>query len=323
MTATHAGGDDEDAAGHGTTVVQMVVALALGAALAYATASVLQHAVASAAPVDDRLRPTLLLYLVRRPLWLVGVVADIAGFALQAAALGLGQLVLVQPLLVSGILMALPLGAARVGRALTWREWRDALALATSLVVFLLVSSPKGGREDASGTAWAVALGVIAVGAGVAIAAGSRWPHRKAVFFGGAAGMVYAWTAALTKTTMGVLREGIEPALLSWPPYALAIAGIAGMILAQSSFQAGTLSQSLPALTIVDPVVSAILGIAMFGEQLRGGLPLIVEGAAVLGMLASASSLSRSPLIGPGEAAHDAIIHNDDEKRMKDPDQRR
>ena len=56
--------------------------------------------------------------LARQPLWWAGSAADVAGYAAQAAALGLGSLLLVQPLLVTSLLFALPLGARWSGRTL-------------------------------------------------------------------------------------------------------------------------------------------------------------------------------------------------------------
>ena len=62
------------------------------------------------------MRPGLLWRLIQRPMWLLGTLADWSGFGLQAIALGLGSLIVVQPLLCTGLLFALPLGAAWQGR---------------------------------------------------------------------------------------------------------------------------------------------------------------------------------------------------------------
>src|SRR4029077_8811446 len=80
-------------------------------ALLYAVAAVTQQRAAYAAPLEYSLRLSLLLNLLRRPLWLLGLCCDVGAFLLQFWALDHGALVLVQPLLVSGLLFALPLGA--------------------------------------------------------------------------------------------------------------------------------------------------------------------------------------------------------------------
>ena len=279
----------------------MVVVLALGSALAYALASVAQHAAATSAPESYELRPGLLVHLAQRRLWLGGIAADIAGFLLQAAALERGELVLVQPLLVSGILMALPLGAARLGRRMTTSEWGQAAALAFALATFLVVAAPEEGRDTASGRAWVMTGLLVGVATVVLVGVGQVRVRHRASLYGCAAAVVYAWTAALLKTTTGTLGGGVVSMLLSWPVYALAVAGLAGMLLAQSAFQAGPLRASLPALTVIDPVVSACFGVVLFGERVHtGSLAGPVEAAAAVVMCVAAVGLSRSPLVGAG-----------------------
>lgn len=77
------------------------VLFALLAAASNALASVLQRRAARSAPEEFAFRPALLWSLIRRPVWLGGIGALIAGFLLQASALANGGLALVQPLLVA------------------------------------------------------------------------------------------------------------------------------------------------------------------------------------------------------------------------------
>lgn len=94
----------------------LAVVVALGAALCYGLASALQQHAAARQPIAHSLRMGLLTRLVRQPLWLAGGAADLAGFALQFAALSLGALVVVQPILVLSLVFALPI-SARLGAA--------------------------------------------------------------------------------------------------------------------------------------------------------------------------------------------------------------
>jgi len=87
----------------------IAIVLAVSAGFAYALASVLQQRAASEAAPELSLRPGLLLALVKRPLWVFGTLVDGAAYALEAASLGFGSIIVVQPLLVSGLLWALPL----------------------------------------------------------------------------------------------------------------------------------------------------------------------------------------------------------------------
>ena len=63
----------------------------------------------------------ILLDLVRQPLWLAAIGANIVGFALQVVALALGSLAVVQPLLVCDLVFAVLIArwlAARRGEPL-------------------------------------------------------------------------------------------------------------------------------------------------------------------------------------------------------------
>lgn len=117
----------------------MAILFALLSALAYAAASVLQQRVAREVPEEHALRLGLLWRLIRRPMWLAGTAADWLGFGFQTAALGLGTLLLVQPLLCTGLLFALPLAAAWARRRLSRNDWFAAVALTAGLAVFLRV----------------------------------------------------------------------------------------------------------------------------------------------------------------------------------------
>lgn len=295
----------------------MVVAFALGSALLYALASVLQQRAAEAAPTERSLRPGLLLHLAARPLWVAGVAADVAAYGLQFLALRRGSLVVVQLLLISGLLFALPLGAA-IARPRRWlgrREWLAASAVVGGLSLFLGVSAPAVGRPETSGTAWAVILAATLGGALLLIAAGGPGGRasaasggrdapspqsgaRRSALLAAAAGVLYGLTAALTKATSHLLSGGLAHAAGRWEPWALIACGLIGMVVAQSAFQAGPLAASLPMLTIVDPLVSVAIGALGFGETLaRHPGDVVLEAMGLVVLSIGVIVLSRSPLV--------------------------
>jgi drug/metabolite transporter (DMT)-like permease len=61
-----------------------------------------------------------------------------------------------------------------------------------------------------------------------------------------------------------------------WPLYALVVTGILGAVLTQAAFNAGPLSASQPALLIVDPLASIVLGVLIFGEHLNATVSALV-----------------------------------------------
>ena len=282
----------------------IAIVLAVSAGFAYALASVLQQRAASEAPPELSLRPGLLLALVRRPLWLVGTVTDAVAYVLEAASLAFGSIIIVQPLLVTGLLWALPLATVGRPERVTRREWVPAIALVVGLAVFVTVGDPHGGRAQASGLAWLLTTLALAVPVALAVvAARGAPPGRRALLLAFAAGCVYGLTAALTKSTLDLLDDGVVELFTHWQPYALVAAGLLGFLLNQSAFQAGHLAASLPAMAVTDPVVGCCIGVTLFGETLgaTGVLAVAATAGAIVVMTVATVSLARSPLVTGGE----------------------
>ena len=280
---------------------------AIGSALMYALASVLQQRGAASQPPESSMRIGLLTRLLRSPGWLLGLGCDVAGYVLQFEALGHGPMVVVQPLLVCGLLFALPLGAAWSGRALSRGDWMAALAVCAGLAVFLTVASPEKGRSDVSSAVWAALLsGTGAVSAVLVLASRNRPPWQRAMQLSGAAGVIYGASAALTVTAAHLLGKGVPELFDHWQPYVLVAAGVGGMLVAQSAFQAGSLDVSLPMMSVVDPVVSILIGALAFDESIAAGPgPVAVEVLALLVMSAGVVVLGRSEAMRAVEAGGD------------------
>ncbi|MHB1930568.1 MAG: DMT family transporter [Acidimicrobiales bacterium] len=271
----------------------LAVAAALGAAFLYAVASVLQHRAALDQPAEQSLRIGLITGLLRRPMWLLGIAADAGGFVLQFTALAAGAIVVVQPLLVLGLLFALPISAWASGRRTRGADHVAALTVCVGLALFLTFANPAPGRAFIGTTAW-VALLVTTCGAAFVLAVAGRGVRNpaKAVLLAASTGVVYGLAAGLTKTTGQLFAQSIPGTFTHWPVYALAAIGLAGLVVGQSSFQAGSLELSLPTMSVVDPVVSVLIGALAFHETLAsspgalaaetGGLLLTTGGVYVL-----------------------------------------
>lgn len=275
----------------------MAIFAALGSALLYGLGSVLQQRSAAQVGADQSLRVSLLARLVRRPQWLGGIACDLGGYALQFAALAAGELVLVQPLLVSSLLFALPLGAAVSHRSLTRREWAGALLVVGGLSSFLVAASPAPGVARASTAAWAVAFPATLVPAGVLVGVASRSTGgARAALLGGAAGISYGLTASLTKGVAGAFGAGLLHGFTSWELYVLVVVGLATLVVGQSAFQAGPLSASLPVASVAEPVVGVLIGAFAYGEALSvGGAARAFEVLGMAGMAAGIFLVTRSP----------------------------
>jgi drug/metabolite transporter (DMT)-like permease len=282
----------------------MAVLFALLAALAYAAASVLQQRAARAVPEENALRPSLLLRLIRRPMWLAGTAADWSGFGLQALALGLGSILVVQPLLCTGLLFALPISAAWEGRRLGRREWVAAAALSAGLAVFLIVGDPTEGKDFASTRAWVTTIALLGPVMVVCVVAAMRTRNTaRAVLLALATAVLYSITAVITKSAVVELGEGLDAFLTSWEPYVGVVTAVIALLLNQSAFQAGELEASLPTLTVVEPIIGSILGVLMLDEQLRATGPLEWSAVVISALVAIAAVVALAHAAARHESA--------------------
>jgi drug/metabolite transporter (DMT)-like permease len=270
------------------------IALALSSALLFALGSVLTQRAGLDAPTDGG--APLLVQMARRPVWLAGIASDSLGFVAQAAALGVGRLAVVQPLLVTSIVFALPLGVRLTGQRVRRGDVVAATLVVLALVAFLLIATPSGGRSEASVKAW-VLTGAVCGGVCAPLVALGRHepPARRAAMLGCATGVLFALAAALTKATVDELHRGIVAVIASWPPYALAVVGYASMTLNQMALNTGALAATVASSTAVDPVASVVLGVVLFDESLSatGAATVIGITAFVVGLIAMAA-LARS-----------------------------
>lgn len=272
----------------------MEIGLALASALLFALGSVLQQKAGFGEPVGAS--SSLLLRMARRPVWLAGIASDSVGFLAQAAALGVGSLAVVQPLLVASVVFALPLGVKLGGQHVHRGDVAAAALVVVALIGFLTIAEPSGGRSEAPLTDWLiVAIACAGVCAPIALL-GRRGPAaRRAALLGSATGVLFALSAALTKAVVDELHSGILHVLVSWELYALAGVGYASMTLNQLALNTGALAAAISTSATLDPVVSVVLGLTLFHESLHAtGLQalgtLIALGAALIGMTVLARS---------------------------------
>ena len=274
----------------------MAPVTALASALTYATAGVLQHRVARQAPTQRGRPLELLAYLITRPVWVAGIVLDTAGVVLHAVALWAGQLAVVQPLLVSGLLFALPVSVLLEGRRPSFTEWCWALVLVTALAGFLLVSSPSVDRLPRTDGRLLLfgLIGTVLTAAVVGVATRSAATGRAALL-GIAGGLANGLTAALLKEVihLGTAGRPLDVAR-SWTLYLLLLVGAGSLAITQQAFQSGPLAASLPNLTMVPPVLAVVLGVLVFHETLRHGpAQLVGEITAFVVMSVAAVQLAR------------------------------
>ncbi len=273
--------------------------LALGAALFIAIGDVIHQR--SAHEVTDEPVSHLGLFsrLLRDRQWWLGSLVAAVGFGLQAAALGLGSVLLVQAILVTSLLFALPVNARATHRRVTRWEWMWAALLAAAVVVIVTVGNPTAGHSRASLETWTAVVAVLGPALVLCVlGAGIVKGPASAVLLGLVSGALWGLFAVLTKGVVDRLDDGLWALLRTPELYVWAVVGIAGTAFQQSSFRAGSLTASLPTMTVAEPVVGSVLGVVVLGEALRPGdagwFTLIV---AVAAMVMATAALAR------GEAA--------------------
>jgi hypothetical protein len=295
--------------------VAIGVSLALGAAAAFGASSVLQFRASWQVPQERAGRPRLLVHLLGVPSWRWSVVLAAVAFACQVAALDQIPLILVQPLLVSGLIWYVLLFAAsghiRPDRLLLVES---ALCL-FGLSAFLLIARPAPGRGQGLDSPWSAVLLLAAVAAavGLCLLAALRLDRRwRPLPLALAAGICYGVTAGLV-SSLTHLHEAPLAVFGQWQIYALIVLGPFGVLLSQNAYQAGPVgAPALAAITVTDPLVAIAVGLFWLDERIETGLLPFLGEVLALGVVAGAVYLlaRRAPHVnarhggkGPPEAA--------------------
>jgi drug/metabolite transporter (DMT)-like permease len=295
--------------------------LAVAAAFVNALTSVLQRIGVEDAPSSTTLRLSLMSYAIRRVIWLVGFALMLVEFALQATALRFGELSVVQPILTTELLFLMLILGVYFRYHIGLHEWLGALIVVVGLGMFFVAADPHGGDRIPTDHQWVVASVIlIAAITGCILAAlrGPRW--WRAAAFGAATAVTAAYSAALTKSVTTLISQGWGHVLTHAQPYLLAITGIGTVFLIQNALHAGPITASRTTMVTLNPLVSIVLGLTLFGDILRRGpFWVVAECVALAVLVGGIVVLARSPLVAgagapdqPGELLGNARQRNRD-----------
>jgi drug/metabolite transporter (DMT)-like permease len=273
---------------------EIAAILAVLAAVFFALAATLWQRASMAAGIEAG-KPQGFARLLTNWVWLLGLGAQILGIVLQAAALDRGRVAIIQPLLVTAVIWAMPLGYFLTNQTITRRHVLGAAVVVAGLAIFASVGDPAGGVDNAPTSDWIAAFLVIgAVCAGLLLFAGRGGLSAKAAVFGTVAGILYGVSATLMKPVVEELHaDGAAAVLESWELWVMAATGIVGFYLQQVSLATGRLVTSVATVSVANPVVSVLLGVLVLQERLDqppawhavvavGGLALALLGAVVV-----------------------------------------
>jgi hypothetical protein len=285
-----------------------VAALALTAAFLFASSAYMQQRAARTIVGADTesLRDAsglkrLFGRLVRSRTWLAGWLTNLAGVGTQAAALKVGSVATVQPLMAAQLLFVLSLASGEERRWPSRRDWLSALAVCAGLVLLLTADASSLSGEPHRNRVFIATVCVISLVVALRQLSRRAFPS---LLVGVAAGLCHALNAVYLKLTVEDLYHGgLLAALLDWPVYALAVTALSGMLLVQIAFASGPLPPAVAAMSVTNPVASFVLGIVAFDAPAPHDSWIVAVSGVLIALgivgLANASSTRRLYLSDP------------------------
>jgi drug/metabolite transporter (DMT)-like permease len=282
--------------------VNILIAILLAGATSslYALSTSLQALEARREPASQALRASLLKRLVRRPLWLAGAAAGVIAWPLQAVALALASVAIVQPALGLGLIVLLVLGVRLLHERIGLREIAGALMITGAIAVI--------GWAAPAHTPGFTRGGHVAVIAALAIAAAFPYVLRSLGRAGGlltsiAAG--FGWAAVGLATAL--IDEGIADrhwlVALAWGA-GVAVASWSSLLAEMTALQTWPATRSIPVVfgieMVLPPALLPLLAHTRPGHVVSFGaaLAFACAGAAILGS-SRAVARAAAPLTEP------------------------
>ncbi|MFJ3638879.1 hypothetical protein ACIPRD_03890 [Streptomyces sp. NPDC090108] len=273
---------------------------ALGAAVCFGTATVLQAMAARAAAATGAAEPgacgpgtsageaALLLRALRQWRYLAGLALDGLGFVFQIAALRSVPIYAVGAALAASLAVTAVVAARLLRVRLSGLEWAAVGVVCAGLAMLGLASGAEG---DLSGPGWLpYAMPVAAAGVLLLGAAGARMSGRaRALLLGLGAGLGFGVVEVAVR-----LIGSLRPAALFTDPalYGLLLGGGAAFLLLTSALQRGSVTTATAGMVIGETIGPAAVGVVWLGDRTREGLAwLAVLGFAVA--VAGALALAR------------------------------
>jgi drug/metabolite transporter (DMT)-like permease len=267
-------------------------ATALASALVLGVSAVADQRSTKRVKKRKGLSPAIFADLIRQSLWLIAIVANLVGFALQVVALSLGSLAIVQPLLVFDLVFAVLISwllnkRAKVphpgGRRSTLLMFTGVAATTGGVAGFLAVGRPSAGTTHVSiSILLPLAIG-LAVVVGGCLAVAARYPNLRPLAMALACGACYGVSAFAIKLVTSEFGGGAGKVFTNWPIYVLLVTGPLGYLFNQYALQQGkALAPVQSIITSADPIISIALSILWLNVVLRNSPAAIFGEVATL-----------------------------------------
>jgi hypothetical protein len=260
------------------------VVAALAASLCYAVGAAVQQQQASRTATGRLVHPGLLWQIMRRPMWLAGLAVMLAGEVLHVLALAWAPLAVVQPIGVTTVLFALPVGAVLSRARPPLKELAAAAVTVAGLAALLAgvhVSTTPPVLEDAD-----LALLVPVIGGGLVVLVGlalrSSGGAVRTVLLGCAAGATFGTTAALVRLLTARIASDGAAGLVSWATPVVVGTAVLGLLLEQAAYKSGHLGVAVAGYTVTDPLVAVAVGALVLHQSARTEHPLLSAAEALV-----------------------------------------
>lgn len=279
------------------------VLAALAAAALYSAGVTLQAVEAAKMPDSESLRPALLRHLLTRRRWLLGSGCVLGGWVMQAVALTLAPITVVQPALGLSVVALLFIGCRWFGQSTCAKEILAAVGIAAGVAGLVAVSP---GHSDAHGRPLVLAIGMTVLGLVAIVPFFLKGRNGVGGLIAVSAGMAYAWTGFSTKFLADGLTAGTWPVVLVWLGATVA-AGVVGLLSEMTALQHRSAIRVFPVVLVVQIVVAVLLAPLLAGEGWSPD-PLVLVGLGVsLAVVAAATrALAGSSTVEAAMVARDA-----------------
>ncbi|WP_310432465.1 hypothetical protein [Streptomyces sp. 3330] len=280
---------------------------ALGAAVCFGTATVLQAMAARAAAGGSGGEAALLLRAVREWRYLAGLALDGLGFLFQIAALRSVPIYAVAAALASSLAVTAVVAARLLRVRLSRTEWAAVGVVCAGLAMLGLSAGTEGEESGPRALPWVMlgaAVGVLLLGP-----AGRRLSGRgRALVLGLGAGLGFGVVEVAVR-----LIDSLAPSDLLTDPavYALLLGGGAAFLLLTSALQRGSVTTATAGMVIGETIGPALVGVVWLGDRTREGLgwlavlgfAVAVAGALALARFGEAPETAPAPEPAPEQPA--------------------
>jgi len=257
---------------------------ALGAAVLFGIASILQAVGSRKVPTESELDPRRLggfvAALLKQPAFLGALVLNLAGFGLHFVALRLLPLYLAQAGIAVSLVVTALLATRLMSDQLSALEWSAVLAVCVGLGLLAVSAGDAGESAEHHGLTIGVIVGLVAIAVLGALASRSQHGVSTALL-GLLAGLGYAGVAISAR----LLQDGSLGELFRSPTtYTLPVSGAMAFILYSLALQRGSVTLATTPMIALQTITPAAVGVFVLDDAVRAGW----WPAAIAGFLLSA-----------------------------------